>query len=158
MTDGKTMIVRSRDDPITSPERNDSPACEPSRLLLRRKNGSIQMVAESSRGVALGLMSKRRYPEVTVAVEPGDIWLAFTDGFTEAANAKDEMFGTDRLCQALAAAPPVVREASDRIVREVQSFLGDQPQSDDMCLVAWTLLDNTIEGTSDFRVDVESVH
>lgn len=152
------MIVRSRDDPITSPERNDSPACEPSRLLLRRKNGSIQMVAESSRGVALGLMSKRRYPEVTVAVEPGDIWLAFTDGFTEAANAKDEMFGTDRLCQALAAAPPVVREASDRIVREVQSFLGDQPQSDDMCLVAWTLLDNTIEGTSDFRVDVESVH
>jgi serine phosphatase RsbU (regulator of sigma subunit) len=120
--------------------------------LLRRRNGSVQVIGESSRGVALGLMAKRRYPEVTVALEPGDIWLAFTDGFTEAANAKDEMFGTDRLCQGLATAPAVVREASDRIVREVQSFLGDQAQSDDMCLVALTLLDNAVATTSDFRV------
>jgi hypothetical protein len=31
----------------------------------------------------------------------------------------------------------VVREAGDRIVGDVQQFLGNQPPSDDMCLVGW---------------------
>jgi serine phosphatase RsbU (regulator of sigma subunit) len=105
--------------------------------LRRRPDGSVETVAESARGIALGLMPGQEYQEAAVGVEPGDLWLAYTDGFTEATNAAGKMFGAARLRERLAAATAAVRESGDRIVREVLTFLGDQPPSDDMCLVGW---------------------
>jgi phosphoserine phosphatase RsbU/P len=105
--------------------------------LRRRPDGSVEVVAESARGAALGLFPGRQYQETRAVIEPGEIWLAYTDGFTEAMSAKDEMFGNARLRERLALAPGMVREAGDRIVREVQDFLDHQPQSDDMCVVGW---------------------
>jgi serine phosphatase RsbU (regulator of sigma subunit) len=119
--------------------------------LRRRPDGSVETVAESARGTALGLMPRREYQETTVVIEPGDLWLAYTDGFTEATCAAGKMFGAARLRERLAAAPPVVRESGDRIVREVLTFLGDQPQSDDMCLVGWGLLLSAVERTVQLR-------
>jgi serine phosphatase RsbU (regulator of sigma subunit) len=115
--------------------------------LLRRANGTVEVVAESTRGPALGLMPGRQYTETAVPIDAGDLWLVYTDGFTEAIRAGNEMFGASRLRERLAAAPAVVREAGDRIVREVLKFLGDQPQSDDMCLVGWGRLTNAVERT-----------
>ena len=118
--------------------------------LRRRPNGTVGVVAEPSRGPALGLLPGQNYAEATVAIEPGDLWFAYTDGFTEAIRAGGEMFGASRLRERLAAAPGVVREAGDRIVREVLDFLGNQPQSDDMCLVGWGQLANAVERTVEF--------
>jgi serine phosphatase RsbU (regulator of sigma subunit) len=119
--------------------------------LCRRPDGTVQAVGESARGAALGLMPGQQYPEVKVLIEAGDLWLAYTDGFTEATNARGEMFGADRLRKRLATAPAIVRESGDRIIREVQSFLADQPQNDDMCLVGWGLLTSDIERTVPVR-------
>jgi serine phosphatase RsbU (regulator of sigma subunit) len=119
--------------------------------LRRRPDGSVEAVAEPARGTALGLMPGREYPETSMAIEPGDLWLAYTDGFTDATSATGEMFGTARLRQRFAAAPAVVRESGDRIVREVLNFMGHQPQSDDMCLVGWGLLTGSVERTGEFR-------
>jgi serine phosphatase RsbU (regulator of sigma subunit) len=119
--------------------------------LRRRPDGIVQAVAESVRGTALGLMPGQQYAEATVAIEPGDLWLAYTDGFTEAMSRTGKMFGADRLRERLAAAPAVVRESGDRIVREIVTFLGDQPPSDDMCLVGWGLLTGAVERTVNLR-------
>jgi serine phosphatase RsbU (regulator of sigma subunit) len=97
----------------------------------------VETVGESWRGPALGLLPDRVYAELQVPVEPGDVWIAYTDGFPEAANARDEMFGASRVREQLARATGVVQESGGRIVQEVLSFLGDQPQSDDMCLIGW---------------------
>jgi serine phosphatase RsbU (regulator of sigma subunit) len=109
-------------------------------------------MAESARGPALGLLPGREFAETRIAIEPGDLWLAYTDGFTEAISAGGEMFGASRLRERLAAAPGVIRETGDRIVREVLKFLGGRPQSDDMCLVAWGQLANAVERTGELRV------
>jgi serine phosphatase RsbU (regulator of sigma subunit) len=108
--------------------------------LRRRADKSVEAVGEKARGAALGLMPGIRYQEVQTLVEPGDIWLAYTDGFTEAVNARGEMFGAARLREELARAPAVVRESGDHIVREVLNFLGNEAQSDDMCLLGWSRL------------------
>jgi serine phosphatase RsbU (regulator of sigma subunit) len=118
--------------------------------LRRRADGRVQAVGESVRGPALGLIPGRQYAEARTAIEPGEVWLAYTDGFTEATSAKGEMFGAAQLRQRLTLAPAVVREASDRIVRDVLTFLGDQPQSDDMCLVGWGRLAGLVDRTGVF--------
>ena len=115
--------------------------------LRRRPDGSVEVVAESTRGTALGLFPGRQYHETRTVIEPGEIWFVYTDGFTEAASAKEEMFGIGRLRERLARAPGMVREAGNLMVREVQTFLCDQSQSDDMCLVGWGRLAGESERT-----------
>jgi phosphoserine phosphatase RsbU/P len=105
--------------------------------LRRRTDGRVEAVGESARGVALGLIPEQRYEEVRAVVEPGDIWMAYTDGFTEATSSNDAMFSASRLRDRLSQAPARVRDAGDGIVQDVQTFMGDHPQSDDMCLVGW---------------------
>jgi serine phosphatase RsbU (regulator of sigma subunit) len=119
--------------------------------LRRRHDGSVEVVGESARGAALGLWPGQKYQEERAVIEPGDVWLVYTDGFTEASSAKGEMFGATRLRERLALAPGMARGAGDRIVREVLDFMGAQPQSDDMCLVAWGRLIGAIEGTGELH-------
>jgi serine phosphatase RsbU (regulator of sigma subunit) len=121
--------------------------------LCRRTDGNVEVVGESARDPALGIMPGRKYQETRLAIKPGDVWLMYTDGFSEATSARDEMFGAARLRERLASAPAVVHEAGDRIVRQVQSFMGDQPQSDDMCLVGWGRLNAPAECTTEFRIE-----
>jgi serine phosphatase RsbU (regulator of sigma subunit) len=118
--------------------------------LRRSANGMVEAVGEKARGPALGIIPGSKYVETRITIEPGDVWLAYTDGFTEATNSRGELFGVKNLRDRLALAPGVVREASDRIVREVQTFLGNQPQSDDMCMVGWGRLTGSVERTGEF--------
>jgi serine phosphatase RsbU (regulator of sigma subunit)/pSer/pThr/pTyr-binding forkhead associated (FHA) protein len=115
----------------------------------RRTDGSVEAVGEPVRGTALGLFPGRAYAEVRTAIEPGEVWLAYTDGFTEAANATGELFGTGRLRERLMGTAAAVREAGDRIIDEVRAFRGSQPQGDDMCLVAWSRPAAPTEGTGE---------
>lgn len=115
--------------------------------LRRRADGSVETVGESIRGLALGLMPGRQYKETTVPVEPGDLWLAYTDGFTEATSRPGKMFGLAQLRERFAAAPPVLGQTGDRIVRDVLTFQGDQPQGDDMCLIGWGMLKSASAGS-----------
>ena len=105
--------------------------------LLRRANGTVEAIGEAARGTALGLLPTKGYQEFHTAIEPGEIWFLYTDGFTEAINARDEMFGTARLATALRTTSGTVSQVGERIVADVRDFLGNQPQSDDMCLVGW---------------------
>jgi serine phosphatase RsbU (regulator of sigma subunit) len=105
--------------------------------LRRRPSGEVEGVGEAQRGMALGILPGRDYHELQVEVEPGELWFVCTDGFTEAINAQGKMYGLDRLRQQLARGPGSVTEAGEGILRDVQGYLGSQPQSDDMCLVGW---------------------
>src|SRR5262249_30216844 len=49
--------------------------------LRRRPDGSVVPVGQSERGPALGLLPDREYAELLVPVEPGDVWIGYTDGF-----------------------------------------------------------------------------
>jgi serine phosphatase RsbU (regulator of sigma subunit) len=117
--------------------------------LRRRRDGTVEVVGESSRSTALGLLPGRRYKEERTTIEPGEVWVAYTDGFTEANNVRGELYGAMRLSEGLARAPAVIQEAGDCMVREVLNFLGDQPQSDDMCLLAWGRLTEAVEHTEE---------
>jgi sigma-B regulation protein RsbU (phosphoserine phosphatase) len=105
--------------------------------LRRRRDGTVEAIGESARGTALGLIPGRPYQEFQTAIESGEVWFMYTDGFTEAINAREEMFGATRFAERLARAPGAVGAVGERIVADVRTFLGDRPQSDDMCLVGW---------------------
>ena len=87
-------------------------------------------------GTVVGLFSPMEYEQATVQLEPGDIFLAFTDGLTEPENIYGEEFGEERL---LEVAQRALGSPLDVLVQEIYSSVGDWTGSpelqDDMTLI-----------------------
>ncbi len=87
-------------------------------------------------GVALGVAADLKYGQETFALMPGDTVCFYTDGVTEAINAKDELLGIEGIQTLFAANPPTSAEqAGQAIMDAVLDFTGEAPQHDDItCL------------------------
>ncbi len=94
-------------------------------------------LAFPSTGRPAGLLPFNRIESDSIPLCPGDTFVLFSDGVSEAMNAADDFFGEDRLLALLDALDP--RAPAD-IVREtlnaVRDFAGDAPQSDDITILA----------------------
>jgi sigma-B regulation protein RsbU (phosphoserine phosphatase) len=90
----------------------------------------------SAGGMVLGLFEDATYSQDTIQLASGDLLIAYTDGLTEALNAQGEEFGEARL-RALAEdlQDSSAQEACDAVVRQVQKWIANAPQHDDLTLV-----------------------
>lgn len=90
-------------------------------------------------GMLVGLDTDSQYEENTVQLSPGDTVLYYTDGFTDAVNAKGQRFEEENLIQSFhqAAAKQYSPEAIVQYLFDtVKAFVGDKkPSIDDMTLV-----------------------
>lgn len=74
--------------------------------------------------------------EDTLTLGPDDILVFFTDGISEAMNAESECFGESRLAGLVEEhADLPFEEMRERILREIEAFVGDAPQHDDMTMI-----------------------
>ncbi len=86
--------------------------------------------------IPLGMMAGTTYTEGELTLEPGNLLVVYSDGLTEARNAKDEEFGADRLQGMLPRLRGLTAEECVRlIIDEVNLFLGRERPHDDLSLV-----------------------
>lgn len=87
-------------------------------------------------GLVLGGMNGISYKDYELTLEKGDMIFVYTDGVTEAMNSNNELFGTDRMIDALntidEADPKVVLDA---VHKSVNKFVGPAEQFDDLTMV-----------------------
>jgi sigma-B regulation protein RsbU (phosphoserine phosphatase) len=103
--------------------------------ILRRADGSVVLL--NSLGTALGVFPKAEYEERVIGLSEGDLLLFYTDGVTEAADSKGNMFEIEGLVQSVhthAALPAA--EILSAIRDDVISFAGSDVLSDDFTMVA----------------------
>jgi sigma-B regulation protein RsbU (phosphoserine phosphatase) len=93
-------------------------------------------------GMVLGLRIdrgerfERLLEEVTIPLTHGDLFVMFTDGISEAMNAQAECFGEGRLGQLVEEHGHLSsEELRERILREIQAFVGGADQHDDMTMI-----------------------
>jgi phosphoserine phosphatase RsbU/P len=103
--------------------------------LLRRSTGLIERLDVG--GLPLGIQPEARYESASVALAPGDWLIIFTDGLVEAENAHQDEYGETRLLGAIAAgAASTPTEMLNRLMAELDLFVGNTPQHDDVtCLL-----------------------
>jgi sigma-B regulation protein RsbU (phosphoserine phosphatase) len=103
--------------------------------VLRRASGQIERLDVG--GLPFGIQPEVKYDSASVALEPGDWLIVFTDGLVEAENARQEEYGETRLLSALEAGKSVdPAEMLKRLMAEVDLFVGNTPQHDDVtCMV-----------------------
>jgi sigma-B regulation protein RsbU (phosphoserine phosphatase) len=105
-------------------------------LVVRQNGGGVSILRLKSDGVPVGVLPHAEYEEMSFLLQPGDLFVAFTDGIIEAWNAMHEQWGLDRLEAVLAECtgknPAQVVET---ILRDQEDFMGPVAAADDMTLV-----------------------
>ncbi len=105
---------------------------------LVKKSGGAFEYLRTRPGFVLGGMEGVKYKAQELQLSPGDIIFLYTDGVTEATNADSELYGEERLRNALNAVQDESMEAlCRRIKADVDAFVADAPQFDDITMVAF---------------------
>jgi sigma-B regulation protein RsbU (phosphoserine phosphatase) len=88
---------------------------------------------EERGGVPLGMFRDSRYYEYFAPIQPGQIFVLYTDGVTEAVNATGEEYGRDRLAEAVRnARTQPAREIIDLIYRDLLNWTEGRGANDDV--------------------------
>ena len=99
--------------------------------------GKPPTVTFKSSGRVLALMPAEEIGTETITLEPGETFVLFTDGVSEAFDGADELFGEERLLSYLQSAPHrSARETTLGILDAVRRHAGGAQQSDDITVVA----------------------
>jgi serine phosphatase RsbU (regulator of sigma subunit) len=105
--------------------------------IVRRADGAIEAVGPEGAGPPLGVDAHAIYRPVTIALEPGDLVVVYTDGVTDGLDRDDRPFGEERLRQALAAAPQGATAAGEAIGTSVREHSAGRTQFDDITIVSF---------------------
>ena len=104
--------------------------------VIGRAGGKYELIKDKH-GFVVGGMEGVKYKDYEMQLQPGDKLFVYTDGVPEAANTKNELFGTDRMLDALnkdVYAP--VEELLRNVRRAVSEYAEGAEQFDDLTMLA----------------------
>ena len=104
--------------------------------LIKNADGSVRRLPTAG-SAPLGILPTLVFTQQLASLELGETVVLYTDGIIEAMNARDELYGFERLESLIALSPadPDVMKAA--IMEDVNRFTGLSPQHDDMTLVCF---------------------
>ena len=102
---------------------------------IRRANGQFEL-SIYKHSMAVATLEGLKFKEHEFELGHGDVLYCYTDGVTEATNANNELFGNDRLIEALNNAPDENMESLCKGVKKsIDDFVGEAPQFDDITML-----------------------
>jgi serine phosphatase RsbU (regulator of sigma subunit) len=104
--------------------------------LVRRGDGRVEALPLPDHRLPLGALRDGGYAPLEVALAPGEVLLATSDGVVEARSPAGEFFGDERLAAALAAAAPDPDAAVAAVLAAVDEFCRGHEPYDDLTVVA----------------------
>ncbi len=103
--------------------------------VIRRKDGKYELVIYRH-SPAVATMEDLHFRQHEFQLNPGDSLFVYTDGVPEATDANNQLFGTDRMLDALNSARDGTPEDRLKSVKEaIDAFVGDAPQFDDITML-----------------------
>ena len=103
--------------------------------VIRNAGGRFELFKDKH-GFVIGGMSGAKYREYEIQMEPGSKLFLYTDGVPEATDADKNMFGTERMVDALNTEPEASPEEILKNVRSaVDGFVKEAEQFDDLTML-----------------------
>ena len=117
--------------------------------IIHQPGGEFAML-EEPHGLIAGLFDNARYTQYEFALQKGGTLFVYTDGVAEAENTDDEQFGEQRITQVLCANKgKLPKELLESVHAQVNEFVGQAQQFDDLTMLAVTLKDNRRDNNGD---------
>lgn len=103
--------------------------------VIRRKDGLYELVVYNHSPI-VGVMEGMKFKQHEFKLNPGDSLFVYTDGVAEANNKEKELFGTDRMLQALNKNPDAMPDEILTNVKEgIYDFANGAEQFDDITML-----------------------
>lgn len=110
---------------------------------IMRKDGSFKLYKDKH-GFVLAGMENVRYREYELELNTGDRLFVYTDGVPEATDSSNTLYGTDRMICALNQAKDgSCSQLLDALHRDVDSFVGEADQFDDITMLCLEYKENS---------------
>ena len=108
--------------------------------VLKRADGEYELV-KYRHSPAVSTMEGIPFREHEFELYPGDSIFVYTDGVAEATNKEEELFGTDRLLEALNSEPDAEPEkVLENVMNGINEFVKDAEQFDDITMLSFKYL------------------
>ncbi len=102
---------------------------------IKRKDGAFELYKDKHSFV-LGGMADIPYKEYTMQLNHGDMLFLYTDGVPEATDAKNKMYGTARMIEALNSDPKASpKQLLENTRADINKFVKEAEQFDDLTMV-----------------------
>ena len=106
----------------------------PPLLIRSSNNGKVEVLSRT--GIAIGIEEDATWTQASIKIDPGDILMLYTDGIPDAQNVEGMFFEEDKLIEiAQASRGRPAYEIQTTVLDDVQRFVGEAPQSDDITLM-----------------------
>lgn len=106
--------------------------------LIKQADGTFSYL-KSRPGFVLAGMEGIQYRKSEIQLMPGDSIYLYTDGVTEATDVKNELYGEERLLTVLNAnADAAPQSICEKVKADVDAFVGEAPQFDDITMLCLT--------------------
>ena len=101
------------------------------------RNGGTYELHVTHHGFVLAGMENTHYKDMTLTLDHGDKLFIYTDGVTEATNGDEELWGSERMLQALNKYRDCAsKELIEGVKKEAGIFIGDEEPFDDMTMLS----------------------
>ncbi len=105
---------------------------------LKKPGGKFELIKDKH-GMMVGAMPGIMYSEYEMELEKGGCLFLYTDGVPEATDANNQLFGTDRMIDALNKDPDAsLADLLGNVKKATDEFIGEAPQFDDLTMLAVT--------------------
>ena len=120
---------------------------------IKRANGNYELL-KSKHSPAVATMEGIKFRATEFTLNPGDSIYLYTDGVAEATNSNDELYGTDRMLDAL----NEIKDAKSHAIltamkKSVDDFTGEAPQFDDITMMNLQYFGNVNELVIDAKTE-----
>jgi sigma-B regulation protein RsbU (phosphoserine phosphatase) len=111
-------------------------------VLIRK--GGVPEYFPRSPSMVLAVMEGASFPSQEIVIQPGDMFVFYTDGVTEATDPDGVLYGDDRLLQTLQRVDHSadVSTVTDLLMGDIRVFERGAPQADDITCVVLNYLGN----------------
>lgn len=104
---------------------------------IKKADGSFELYKDKH-GFVLGTMEDMKYKSYEIQLEKGDKIFVYTDGVPEATDADEQLFGTDRMIDALNEDPDAdPKKLLENVKAAVDRFVKNEPQFDDLTMLGF---------------------
>ena len=105
--------------------------------VIKRGDGKFE-IFKDKHSLAVGAMEDTVYHEYEIDLKKGDKLFIYTDGVPEATDAEENMFGSDRMLEALNSDPDADPETLlNNVKKAVNDFVKDAEQFDDLTMLGF---------------------
>ena len=102
---------------------------------LRQPDGSFELVKDKH-GFVIGLRKNKKYTNYELKLQKGATLFVYTDGVAEATDRDNNLYGLDRMLEALNKDPSADPEQLlDNVQNSVDGYVKDAPQFDDLTML-----------------------